>query len=380
MPYNPARNDLGIALPASFMQTVHIACCFDRAFAVPAAVLATSILVHAHPGRRYVLHALYDGEDDFGPRLFEAFHDTKLAIEVHRITNPFAGVPTSRASLSAAAYVRLALPEFLPKTAKVVYLDVDTLCLADVGTLFDTDLGDAPIAASLDPPMVNLLAYEQRRGRGASKRSVTQYLEHELGLGDAKARYFNSGVLVLDLDRLRAEMLTERSHELLKRMGSRIRLDDQCVLNAFYAKRYHPLPARWNAMLCLSRLRIYAWSGVQLMTRVAEAWHDPAVLHFCQSTKPWVPNCHETIFAPVWRAYALAAPLPWRLKLRLAFSGPRQLLRYLRPSVHRRAAELRAQLRLSMTPSQAPARAAEAVSDEAAAMRGCAAKARPVIS
>lgn len=129
-------------------------------------------------------------------------------------------------------------------------------------------------------------------------------------------------------------------------------------------------------MLCLSRLRIYAWSGVQLMTRIAEAWHDPAVLHFCQNTKPWVSNCHETSFAPIWRAYALAAPLPWTLKLKLAFSGPRQLLRYLQPSVHRRAVEIRARLRLSMASSQAP----EAGLDEGAAMRERAAEARPVTS
>jgi hypothetical protein len=178
------------------MKTVHIASCFDRAFAVPAAVLATSILAHAHPDRRYVFHVLYDGEDDFGPRLFEIFEGTRLEIDVQRVTNPFSGVPTSRANLSPAVYVRLGLPEFLPGIGKVVYLDADTLCLEDVGALFDTDLGDAPIAASLDPPMVNLVAYERQRGRGPSPRSATRYLKHELGLGDAMTRYFNSGVLV----------------------------------------------------------------------------------------------------------------------------------------------------------------------------------------
>jgi len=249
--------------------------------------------------------------------------------------------------------VRLGLPEFLPGIGKVVYLDADTLCLEDVGALFDTDLGDAPIAASLDPPMVNLVAYERQRGRGPSPRSATRYLKHELGLGDAMTRYFNSGVLVLDLDRLRTDTLMERAKEVLSRMGSRLRLDDQCVLNALYAATYHQLPARWNAMLCLEPLRNYAATGVQLMARVAEAWHDPAVLHFCQNTKPWVRNWRETTFAPVWRAYALAAPLPWRLKRRLILAGPLTALLYLSPSVHRRAARLRAQLREPIGSSQA---------------------------
>jgi lipopolysaccharide biosynthesis glycosyltransferase len=327
------------------MKTVEIACCFDRAFAIPAAVLATSILAHARPDRRYLVHALYDGEDDVGPDLFRAFAGTRLEIEVHRISNPFADLPTSRATLSPAAFVRLALPEFLPDCARVLYLDVDTLCLTDVGALFDTDLGEAPIAASLDPPMANILAIERRRDMASSPKSFTRYLEHDLGLGEAKSGYFNSGVLVLDLDRLRAEGMTARAHDILSRLGDLIRLDDQCVLNALYAARYRKLSSRWNAMLCPPRWREFGWSGVELMTRVAEAFQNPAVLHFCQNTKPWVRTCHETTFARVWRAYALATPVPLAAKLRLLLSAPLMLPRYLRPSVHAEAAKIRAALR-----------------------------------
>jgi lipopolysaccharide biosynthesis glycosyltransferase len=323
---------------------VHVACCFDAAFAVPAAVLATSILVHAQPGRGYVFHLVYDGDDDVGPKLFEIFRDAPLRIEEHRIANPFAGLPTSRPSLTPAAFVRLLLPDLLPHVGKVAYLDVDTLCLEDVGVLFDTDLGGAPIAASLDPPMVNRVAAERQRGIEGHPKSATRYLDTVLELGEAKTRYFNSGVLVLDLERLRAEGSTDEAKALLTRMGSKIKLDDQCVLNALYAKRYRELPARWNAMLCLGKFRHFASGGVRLMMRIAEALHDPALLHFCQDSKPWIRRCQETAFAPVWRAYALAAPLPWELKLRLACAAPLRPFRYLNPSVQRHAARLRNQL------------------------------------
>jgi lipopolysaccharide biosynthesis glycosyltransferase len=326
---------------------VHIACCFDAAFALPAAVLATSILVHAQPGRAYVFHLVYDGDDDVGPRLFETFRGTPLRIEVHRIANPFADLPTSRRSLSPAVFVRLLLPELLAHVGRVAYLDVDTLCLEDAGNLFDTDLGDAPIAAALDPPMVNRVAAERRHGIEGHPDSATRYMDTVLGLGEAKERYFNSGVLVLDLDRLRAENSTAQARDVLIRMGSEIKLDDQCVLNALYAARYRQLPARWNAMLCLGKFRQFTAGGVGLMTQVAEAWHDPALLHFCRDSKPWIRKSQETVFAPVWRAYALAAPIPWSLKLRLAFAGPMHSFRYIRPGVHRQAARLRAQIRVA---------------------------------
>lgn len=327
------------------MQTVEIACCFDRGFAFPAAVLATSILAHADPRRRYRLHAVYDGDDDFGARLFEPFERTQLEIRFQRISNPFAGTPTSRPSLSAAAFVRLALPDLLPDSARVVYLDVDALCLADIGLLFDTDLGGAPLAASLDPTTICTLAAEKERGAASSPKSLTHYLDNALGLGEEKSGYFNSGVLVLDLDALRREGLKTRAQELLVRLADVIRLDDQCVLNALFAKRYARLSMRWNAMLCPPRLEMYAWGGVQLMTAIADAWQKPAVLHFCQATKPWLPIGDETAFARTWRAYASAAPLPWSLKLRHMLSSPRQMLHYARPSVHRRAARIRLALR-----------------------------------
>jgi lipopolysaccharide biosynthesis glycosyltransferase len=327
------------------MQTIEIACCFDRAFAAPAAVLATSILVHARQDRRYRLHVLYDGEDSFAPEVFRAFAETQLAVVVHRIRNPFADLPTSRASLSPAAFVRLALPELLPDCARVLYLDVDTLCRSDIGPLFDTPLGEAPLAASIDPPMANILAIEKRHGTDAAARSFTYYLEHDLMLGHAKHRYFNSGVLVLDLDRLRKEEMTARAHALLARLGDVIRFDDQCVLNALYAARYQQFSFRWNTMLCPPRWRDFGWGGVQLMTRVAEAFQDPAVLHFCQNSKPWKNGCDETTFAPLWRAYALAAPLPISVKLRLILSAPRVMPRYLLPSVRVQAAGIRSVLR-----------------------------------
>ena len=327
------------------MQTVEIACCFDQGFAFPAAVLATSILAHAQPDRSYRLHGLYDGDDDVGPALFEAFANTRLNVEVQKIRNPFTGIRTSRRTLSAAAFVRLALPELLPNCGRVLYLDADTLCVTDIAALFDTELSGAPIAAAVDPPMANILAFEKRGGMATAPGSFTEYLHRDLGLGRASTDYFNSGVLVLDLERLRNEGMTARARELLTRRGHVIRLDDQCVLNALYAMRYHKLPSRWNAMLCPPRWTEFSWSGVELMTRVAQSFHQPAVLHFCQNTKPWIRNCHETTYASVWRAYALAAPLPLGAKLRQIASAPRISPRYAKPSVQAQAAEIRSALR-----------------------------------
>ena len=324
--------------------TVEIACCFDRRFAVGAAVLAASILANAQPGRRYRLHAIYDSPHDLAPDVFAPFAGTALEVRAERITNEFAAVRTSRRTLSAAAYVRLALPELLPDVDRVLYLDADALCLADVGELFDTPLGDAAIAASLDAPMVNIIAMEEAHGTAQNPRSHTAYLETVLGLGEHKRRYFNSGVLVLDLARLRRDRFTERARAFIAAHEDAIRYDDQCVLNALCATEYRLLSARWNAMLCPPRWEFFVWAGVDVMRRVADAFAHPAILHYCQETKPWIRRCHETTWAPVWRSYALAAPLPARMRRALYLSGIRQLARFLRPSVQAKAEPIRAEL------------------------------------
>ena len=64
--------------------TVELACCFDRAYVLPTAVMATSVLAHASPLRHYVLHLVYDGSDD-GKRVFDT-----LAVIGHRV-EPGAG-------------------------------------------------------------------------------------------------------------------------------------------------------------------------------------------------------------------------------------------------------------------------------------------------
>ena len=70
--------------------------------------------------------------------------------------------------------MRLVLPEILPDEDRVLWLDVDTIVLKDIGKLFETDLQDYSLAAVMEPT---------RGGR--------------------PFRYYNAGVLLMDLGRMR---------------------------------------------------------------------------------------------------------------------------------------------------------------------------------
>ena len=324
---------------------VELACCFDRAYILPTAVMATSVLAHAAPGRRYILHLIYDGADDAPLEAFKGFESTRLEVRLVKAKNAFAGTPTAYPGMPAVSFLRLALAELLPGVPKVLSLDPDLICLTDVGPLFDTDLAGAAMAAAPDLAMANGLAGEIRESGAMREGSKHRYFAARLGLDQAAmADYFNAGVMVFDLDRFRVERFAAEARAFAARPGEPLRWSEQCVLNAFFAGRYRKLDARWNVMLDPPRLELYAAGGAGLLGRVAEARLAPSILHFNWTAKPWIADAVPTAYVRTWWAYALAAPLPFRAKLRKPFAK-RQLLRRLADSsVRRKAAELRALL------------------------------------
>jgi lipopolysaccharide biosynthesis glycosyltransferase len=120
-----------------------------------------------------------------------------------------------------------------------------------------------------------------------------------LGIDDA-ARYFNAGVLVVNLDQWRRERATDN---LVRFVTSREALSwfDQDALNSVFAGRWKPLHPRWNAMNSL-----WTWPDLAAdifgTAAVREATSNPGILHFegPSLSKPWHYLC----------------PHPWRSEYR----------------------------------------------------------------
>ena len=102
---------------------------------------------------------------------------------------------------------------FLPD--KVIYLDTDTMLCGDIAELYTQDMGDAEFAAVRD-----------------------HYGRIFLGVN-----YLNSGVLLMNLPRIRETRLFERALEACAK--KKIFLPDQTTINRL-AKRKKILPCRFN--------------------------------------------------------------------------------------------------------------------------------------
>jgi lipopolysaccharide biosynthesis glycosyltransferase len=292
---------------------VDVAIMFDRMALDSAVVAVTSMLAHASPGREYRIHAFCRQPD---PQLYEPFR----ALQRRRFTIIHHDMDAESADLTpegwprAMTFQRLLLPDLLPDVERLLYLDVDLVVCRDIGELFDTDLNDKPLGACVDLPM----RWRMERGRrppvNVFDGTVADYLDSVLKLPvAARPNYFNAGVILFDLDRMRELDLKRRAFEFWSREKHHLWNFDQCVLNALFGADYKIFDPKWNAMTPVARHRLVR----EIVLRDSDpsrlqlaALSHPAILHFA-SNKPW--NHSNRPRAGLWWAAALASPSAGRI-------------------------------------------------------------------
>jgi len=131
--------------------------------------------------------------------------------------------------------VRLFIPHFIPDhIQKIIYFDVDMIMLADISELWHIDIGDCVIGAVSD----TIGPIEKTIGNG-----IENY--RELGL-DPNLPYFNSGLLVIDVEKWKRAAITQRTLEIIANNRKYAVLSDQYGLNVALAGRWFALDPLWS--------------------------------------------------------------------------------------------------------------------------------------
>ena len=179
--------------------------------------------------------------------------------------------------ISKAAYFRLYLPNVLPANVKkVIYLDVDLIVNRDIVELWKADIGNYPIAAVSDFGIL------------ASKRSMR---EKTKSLGTKIKRYFNSGVLVVNIDEWRKKDYSAKIVQLLKR--NNFTHHDQDVLNKFFGENWYELPLEWNVIppvFCLAPKILFSGN---FRRKAICARRNMFICHYAGRYKPWEFSLHK---------------------------------------------------------------------------------------
>ena len=134
---------------------------------------------------------------------------------------------------SKTTYFRLFIPNLYPQYDKALYLDSDIVILDDIANLFDTDLGDNLVAAAPDDVIQFHPVFQT-------------YAEKVVGVADYH-RYFNAGVLLMNLHQLRRFKFQEKFVYLLDRIKFSV-AQDQDYLNRLCKGRVKLVDRVWNRM------------------------------------------------------------------------------------------------------------------------------------
>ncbi len=133
---------------------------------------------------------------------------------------------------SHMAYCRTLLPRLLD-VPRLIYLDCDVLVFRDLSELFDLELpSDKSLAAVPDSETLTL---------SDDSRTLASAMNLPAG-----GRYFNSGVMLLNLNELRNQNFTEKSLEFFKNWKGHYRFWDQSAINFLLHDRIAGLPEHWN--------------------------------------------------------------------------------------------------------------------------------------
>jgi lipopolysaccharide biosynthesis glycosyltransferase len=178
-------------------------------------------------------------------------------------------------------YSRLLAPHVLPHTVEqVAYLDCDLVVLADIA-----DLSDAADPRFTVSAVANVWFPYVSSMFGASP-VVFNYAE--LGI-PASNRYFQCGVLVINLKRWRERNVTARVFEYLAQHKDSVHFHDQGALNAVLFDDWFRLDQRWNQVS--TAMHPERWTAPAYShTDWQIAKTDPFIVHYDGQDKPWKVN------------------------------------------------------------------------------------------
>ncbi|MFM7268842.1 MAG: glycosyltransferase family 8 protein [Cyanobium sp.] len=250
-----------------------------------------------------MLQSLWQHNQKQSLRVFLIFADTSPSVLAQAIgflhqflpslsvleacAEPLQGFPVS-GHATVATYFRLLLPELLPASIdRVIFIDADTVVTDSLLKLWEQTLAGKALAA---------------------------VPEHRLSCADhgyTYGKYFNAGIMLVDLERWRQSSLLERGRRFAQRHPDRLRHWDQDVLNHVFADAWLPIGDRWNACPHLFGLTGgYDLSAKTLSEPEREAIESPAIIHFAGPgpVKPWNARCKHPLRHHYLHAKALT---PW---------------------------------------------------------------------
>lgn len=257
----------------------NIVCVSDEAYIQHAAVMLCS-LFETNRSKAFCIYLLTTNiSNETEQKLIKlcGHYDSELYVCLCSIDS-IADLPVGQ--WNVIMYLKLFIPQILPDTVeRCLFLDVDMIVNADISELYEMELGDCILAAAEDIP--DCLLHKQR-----------------LGMADDNL-YINSGVMVCDVIRWRAEESRRPIFDFVRSISHKI-LNEQDVVALYFKNNIKCLPIRWNMVtFYFNRVpKIFP----KYLSELPEAKRHPGIIHFAAPIKPWYRDSQHP-YAYLYKKY-----------------------------------------------------------------------------
>ena len=236
-------------------EQIHLGFGIDKNFGKFAGITITS-LVHNNIEHDLIVHIVYDEllPEDMEKLLQMERLYRNLTLRFYQITSTEGMtfiVPPGH--ITQAMYYRYLFAYMLPpEITRIIYMDADIICKGDILPLWQLNLQGKVLAAARDY---------------GEDRSCDR-------IGLKNGRYFNSGVLLMDLTKWRQQKLTQKLFQWLEQVGgTKILWGDQDALNGVIDGEFVELPKIFNCIVI---------NNTTLNEKL-----QAVIVHYIDYVKPW---------------------------------------------------------------------------------------------
>jgi lipopolysaccharide biosynthesis glycosyltransferase len=287
---------------------IMIACAADEAFAMPMAVMLRSALKNLASNLQVYIFAIDGGIKESSKKKILASLGDKVSF-FNWIKAPDSlpdNLPIAKHVLphiNKSTYYRLLLARILPSEIdKIIYLDSDLVVLGDLSKLWEIEIDNSYVLAVQDCGIPSVSA----------PYGIKKY--EELGIL-ATQKYFNAGVLVMNIAKWRFEDIEVKLFKYLETYREHVQHHDQEAMNAVFAGKWVEINPQWNQTPLLFTYTSWKESPY-LELDYYDAVNNPYIVHFASTAKPWnsfEPHPRRELF---FEYLDMTAWSGWRLNFR----------------------------------------------------------------
>ena len=268
-----------------------IACAYasDNAYVYPTLVAMTSLAENAGKNTFYDIYVMINPEfTEENKRVLKSVelkHEKSCQVIFINMGDKFKDENTNK-KITTPAYYRLELHNLLPDVSRVIWMDGDTAVFEDLTELITLDMKGNYIMGFLD--------------------SLPDALEKNFKIKNATV--LCSGVLLLDLDALRKNKMTEKFNKFMIENREKINQHDQTVINVVCQKNIGTLPPKYGIWSFEAEKYAVKHNERQRphlrydMKEFINAYKHPAILHYVWPKPFWKRK--KPIFDKEWWNYA----------------------------------------------------------------------------